>query len=363
MNLPIPMTRLMTRSLSTPLTLSVLAALAMSACSKPPEAAEAAPTPTARSVRVATVTQGPALSPIVATGVVATRDEAKLSFMMAGMVREISVREGDTVRAGQRLATLETTAVDAGVAQARAASDKAQRDLDRGRQLFEQDVITQEQLDDLGTAAAVAKAALDSAQYSRRYAEITAPADGRVLRRLADSRELVAGGQPILLVSRGAGGHTLKLGLPDRDFVHVRVGDNATVRFDAFPRREFAARIIERGEAADPRTGTFAVELAIEAGDVALANGLIGRAEIAANGAGDAKLDYVPLAALVEGAADATQIFTYDAKTQTVSSRKVAVAFITDSSAVLREALPPGSQVVTDGAPYLDDGAAVRIVE
>lgn len=335
----------------------------LGACSSGPEAASPAPTPTARSVRIAHVTQGPALSPIVATGVVATRDEAKLSFMMAGMIRDIAVREGEAVKSGQRLATLETTAVDASVTQARAASDKAQRDLERGRQLFEQDVITQEQLDDLGTAASVAKASLDAAQYSRRYAEITAPADGRVLRRLAEPRELVSGGQPILLVSRGAGGYTLKLGLPDRDFVHVRIGDRASVRFDAYPRREFAAQIIERSEAADPRTGTFAVELAIDAGEAELANGLIGRAEIAASGSGQAQLDYVPLAALVEGAADSTLLFTYDAKTQQVSGHKVAVAFITERSAALREALPPGSQVVTDGAPYLDDGVTVRVVE
>ncbi|HEY1077291.1 MAG TPA: efflux RND transporter periplasmic adaptor subunit [Fontimonas sp.] len=354
-------TRAGVRRLSSFAALTVAAAL-LGGCSKSP-ATDAAPTPSARSVRVAAVTQGPALPPIVATGVVASRDEAKLSFMMAGMVRDIGVREGDTVRAGQRIATLETTAVDAGVTQARAAADKAQRDLDRGRQLFEQDVITQEQLDDLGTAAAVAKAALDSAQYSRRYAEITAPADGRVLRRLAEPRELVNGGQPIVLVSRGAEGHTLKLGLPDRDFVHVRIGDRAKVRFDAYPRREFSAQIIERSEAADPRTGTFAVELSIDAGDVELANGLIGRAEIAASGGSAGTLDYVPLIALVEGAAGATLLFLYDPQTQTVSGRRVAVAFITDSSAALRESLPPGSQVVTEGAPYLDEGASVRVVE
>lgn len=335
----------------------------LGACSSGPEAANPVPTPTARSVRVATVTQGPALSPVVATGVVATRDEAKLSFMMAGMVRDIAVREGQAVKSGQRLATLETTVVDASVTQARAASDKAQRDLERGRQLFEQDVITQEQLDDLGTAASVAKASLDSAQYSRRYAEITAPADGRVLRRLAEPRELVGGGQPILLVSRGAGGYTLKLGLPDRDFVHVRIGDQASVRFDAYPGRQFPAQIIERGEAADPRTGTFAVELAIDAGSTELANGLIGRAEIAASGSGAAQLDYVPLSALVEGAADSTLLYTYDAQTQKVAGRKVAIAFITERNAALRDALPKGSQVVTDGAPYLDDGASVRVVE
>ncbi len=344
------------------------AALLLTACGDTAEAPAPTRADTARPVRVATIERGPALPAVVATGIVSARDEARLSFKTGGLIRDITVRQGDAVKAGQRLATLETIEIDAGVAQAQAAHDKAQRDLERGKGLFEDDVITQEQLDDLGTAADVARAQLQAAQFNRRYSEIVAPADGRVLRRLAEPRELIAAGQPVLHVSRGAGGYTLKLGLPDRDFVQVRIGDPATLRFDAYPGREFDARVVERGEAADMRTGTFPVELEIETGNneapdnAALASGLIGRAEIAASGAGGAQLDYVPLSALVEGNAAATLMFLYDPKTQTVAGTRVSVAFITTDRAALREPLPAGTQVVTDGAPYLDDGAHVRVV-
>lgn len=343
---------------------SVLAA-ALGACSKPAADVAVAPAPKERVVRVAAVEQGPAQPPVIGTGVVAARDEARLSFKAGGVIRDIAVRQGEAVTSGQRLATLETTEIDAAVTQARAAYDKAQRDLERGRRLFADDVLTQEQLDDLGTAAAMAQAQLDAAQFNRRYAEIVAPADGRVLRRLAEPRELIAAGQPVLLVSRGAGGYTLKLGLPDRDFVQVRLGDPATLRFDAWPAREFRARVVERGEAADPRTGTFPVELEIdvEGSGAALASGLIGRAEIAASGAGGAPLDYVPLNALVEGHADSTLLFTYDARSRLVQGRRVAVAFISGTRAALRERLPAGSMVVTDGAPYLEDGVRVRAAD
>ena len=347
------------------LTALLATALLTSACSDS-EGVPAAVPPEARPVRVVAVERGAALPPVIATGVVAAREEAKLSFKLGGVIRSIAVREGEAVKAGQRLATLEAAEIDAGVAQARAAHDKAQRDLERGQQLFKDDVLTQEQLDDLGTAAEVARAQLDAAQFNRRYADITAPADGRVLRRLAEPRELIAAGQPVLLVSRGAGGFTLKLGLPDRDFVQVRLGDPATLRFDAYPGREFQARVIERGEAADPRSGTFPVELEIDAADATdagLASGLIGRAEIAASGAGDAQLDYVPLAALVEGNADSMLVFVHDAATQKVRGQQVAVAFITERRAALRKPLPAGSRVVTEGAPYLHDGDVVRVVE
>lgn len=356
------------RRLSPLLTASVLAA-SLGACSRPAGEVPAQPAPRERAVRVAVVEQGPTQPSVIASGVVAAREEARLSFKTGGVIRDIAVRQGEAVKGGQRLATLETTEIDAAVTQARAAYDKAQRDLERGRKLFADDVLTQEQLDDLGTAAAMAQAQLDAAQFNRRYAEIVAPADGRVLRRLAEPRELIAAGQPVLLVSRGSGGYTLKLGLPDRDFVQVHVGDAATLRFDAWPGRDFRARVVERGEAADPRTGTFPVELEIETGSdagangAALASGLIGRAEIAASGAGGAQLDYVPLSALVEGHADSTLLFLYDARSRLVKGQRVAVAFISGNRAALREALPAASMVVTDGASYLEDGERVRAVD
>lgn len=354
------------RRLSPLLLVSVLAA-GLGACSRPSGEVPAQPAPRERAVRVAVVEKGPAQQPVIASGVVAAREEARLSFKAGGVIRDIAVRQGEAVTSGQRLATLETTEIDAAVAQARAAYDKAQRDLERGRRLFADDVLTQEQLDDLGTAAAMAQAQLDAAQFNRRYAEIVAPADGRVLRRLAEPRELIAAGQPVLLVSRGSGGYTLKLGLPDRDFVQVRLGDAAALRFDAWPGRDFRARVVERGEAADPRTGTFPLELEIETGadtsGAALASGLIGRAEIAASGAGGAQLDYVPLSALVEGHADSTLLFLYDARSRLVQGKRVAVAFISGNRAALREPLPVGSMVVTDGASYLEDGERVRAVD
>src|SRR3546814_17851736 len=57
--------------------------------------------------------------------------------------------------------------------------------------------------------------------------------------------------------------HVLKLGLADRDIVRVGIGDRADVRFDAYPRRHFDATVIQIGHGADPRSGTFPVELEI----------------------------------------------------------------------------------------------------
>ena len=114
-------------------------------------------------------------------------------------------------------------------------SEKAKRDAARGERLYEDKVISLEQLQDLRTQAAMAEAALNSAQFNWNYAAIVAPRDGTVLRRLAEERELVAAGTPVLVLGAQDQGFIVRTGLADREIVQVRIGDAAQVRLDALP--------------------------------------------------------------------------------------------------------------------------------
>jgi len=334
--------------------------LLLSACSKGEPAPVAPPPP--RSVHTSLPQSGPATTPVEASGVVAFRDETRLSFMVPGIVHSIAVREGDTVKAGQLLATLETTQVDAGSTQAREAWMKAKRDLERGEKLFREDVLTREQLDDLGTAERVARAGLSNADFSRNNARITAPASGQVLRRLSEESEMVGAGQPVLTLGDATSGLVLRLGLADREVVRVRSGDTATLRFDAFPGKEFSGRVQEISRATDPRTGTYRVEIAFAPGSVPFVSGLIGRAEINGTALATEQLQYVPLAALVEGDQRSMLVFLLPPGATQVKSARVSVAFVSGDRAALDQPLPAGHAVVTDGAAYLREGETVSVV-
>lgn len=340
--------------------LVVATALTLLACGKAAETP--AESVALQRVHIAQPESGPAAAPLQATGVVAFRDETRLAFMSGGIVRDILVREGDSVKAGQKLATLETTQVDAAATQAREGWLKAQRDLERGKQLFADDVITREQLDDLNTAERVARAGLSAADFNRNYAVITAPGDGRVLRRFAEVRETVGAGQPVLGLGDVSSGMVLRLGLPDRDAVRVRKDDPATLYFDAFPGKRFEGRVIELSQSADSRTGTYRADVAFDAGTTPFVSGLIGRAEIAGTALGDEQLQYIPLSALVEGDQRSMLVFLLPQGGDQVKAARVAVAFVTGDRAALTQPLPAGHAVITDGAAYLRDGERVEIV-
>lgn len=346
------------------LAVSIAAAIVLgsAACSRKPDVTEA---PAPRTVRIATVRSGPAEPPVFASGQAASRDEAKLAFKVGGVIAEIAVREGDVVTAGQRLARIEVNEIDAQVTQASEALRKAERDLERGRKLFQDDVVTREQLDDLTTAAAVARAQSQAAGFNRRYAEIVAGSDGRVLRRLAEPKELIAAGTPVLIVSSAGSGTVLNVGLADRDALRVAIGDDAEVRFEALPDRVFTARVQQVARASDPRTGTWRCELAVDTAQAGLPafSGLIGRARIVPKTSTATARSYLPIEALVEGDQAKARLYLFDPATQKVSGRDLAIAFVSGREVVLADALPEGTQVVTDGAAYLRDGDVVRVAD
>ena len=343
-----------------PPTVAILAAL-LAACGDDTAARPAADPPT--PVRVARVEAVTAAEPVRATGALAGRDEVTLAFKIGGVVARIHADEGETVRAGELLATLDPGEIDAQVSRAASAAAQAERDLARVRALHRDSVVTTSQLEAASTGADVSRASLREARFNQRFARIVAPSGGVVLRRHVEAGELVKPGDPVLVVRAAGAGMVLRVGLPDRDAVRVRIGDAAVVRFDAYPGESFAGRVREVAAGAAHGTGTYEVEIAVDAGGRALASGLVGRAEIAVAGA--RALPAVPVEALVEADGDSASVYRVDATARGAVARRVPVrvAFVRDGRVALSDGPPPGAVVVTAGAAYVDDGALVATAE
>jgi multidrug efflux system membrane fusion protein len=309
---------------------------------------------------------------ITATGTLGAKDEIPLAFKMGGVVARIAVDEGARVRAGQVLAELDLREIDALVAKATAAAQKAGRDAARAERLQKDSVLTLAQLQDAQTMRDVAEADLRAARMNREYAAITAPTDGVVLARGVNPGAQVAPGMRVLLLGSSARGAVLRAGVPDRDALRVRVGDATTVTFDAAPGRTVAGRVRQVAAAADARTGTYTVEVALD-GAADLPSGLVGRVRISsgagraaagtasAGGAGVGVLA-IPAEALVEGAGECGTVFVLDA-TGTVALRRAVVLAGLDGERVLVRGLAPGTRVVTAGAAWLKDSTRVEIAK
>lgn len=324
------------------------------ACSDRQASPMTAPTP----VKTATVTEGPAAAPLEVTGIVAVRDELKLSFKVGGIVQRLAVREGDRIRKGQLLAQLDPTEITAQIDQSAQLAEKAERDRQRAETLYAERLIPLEQLQNARTQAQLATSQLRTARFNGQYATITAPADGVVLRRLVEEREIAAAGQVVLMMGRADSGYVVRFGVADRDAVRLRRGQTLELRLDAWPGETFAAEITQIAGAADAASGLFQIEAALAPTTRPLVSGLVGRvrAEIETGGA---RLPHVPIGAVLEGHDDRARVFVVEG--DVARRRDVHVAFITADSVALRDGVKSGERVIAVGAPYVEDGGRVAV--
>jgi RND family efflux transporter MFP subunit len=333
--------------------LSLLVAACTSHAATPPEADPAIP------VHVAPVQRGEVSRPVRAAGTVGAKDRRDLSFKVGGLVARVDAREGDPVRKGQVLASLDATELEAGVRQAREGLEKARRDRARARTLVAAEVIPRASAEDAETATAVAEAALQAAEFNLRHAVLVAPDDGWVDRRLAEPGEVAAPGRSIVQVSGVARGFVVRVNLPDRDVLGLVPGGSARVTLDASPGEAIPARITEISRSPGRGTGTYQVELRLDArhGARALLNGLTAKVEID-RAVPDAST--VPLAAVTDGDGASGAVFVVEGG----RARRVPVrvAFLQGGRAVLSGDLDGIDAVVTDGASRLTDGARLRLV-
>ncbi|MES2521411.1 MAG: efflux RND transporter periplasmic adaptor subunit [Gemmatimonadota bacterium] len=341
---------------------ATLTATLVSACTSAP-----AEEPVDNFVPVATalVVSDQAADPVIATGTFGSRDDIPLAFKTGGVIARVTVDQGQLVRRGQTLAALDTREIDALVAKATVAWDKATRDEARVARLFTDSVATRTQWQDAQSARDAAAADLAAARVNRDYAIIVAPQDGVILQRVATAGSNIGAGSPVLTLGGAARGRVLKAGLADRDALRVKVGDAATVRFDALPGRTFSGAVTLLAGSADPRTGTYTVELALRDAN-GLPAGLVGRAEIATRTTGTATM--VPVDALVEADADSAVVYTVAGNNAPGDSVSVAKAHRVRISGVHGDraavtGIPEGASVITRGAPYVSDGSRVRVVE
>lgn len=336
--------------------LLLIPCIALIACGKP----SSAPLPKIQDtipVQVAPVTQHTQAHPITTTGVVAYKQAMTLSFKIGGIVQTISVNEGDRIQKGQVIARLSQNEIAAQVTQAKSTADKAKRDLQRFQKLYQDAVITTEQVQNATTAYDIALANLKIARFNQQHALIYAPANGYILRRFVEPNELVGAGTPILHVTSDEQQRVLRLGLTDRDLVSITLGDTATVHFDAYPNRAFQAQVSQIAQQAHPQTGTFEIELTLSKGSL-LKSGFIGRATLYPS-VQQPHLR-IPLNAIVEANASTATIYIPNgnhAQRVVIHPQHIANHFVT----VPISSAQTFTHVITTGSAYLQDGSRIQI--
>jgi len=291
------------------------------------------------------------------SGTLQSSAATKLSFKIGGIVEKILVRESETVTKGQTLAELKMTEINAQVEHAKTAHEKAVRDYDRAKKLYDGSAASLQQKQDAESGLQIAVSNLAIAEFNKRYAQITAPENGKILKKLVEENELVEAGYPALVFGSTDKNWIIKAYLTDQDIIRVHYGDTARVRFDAWPEKIFKAVISEISEAAEANSGLFKVELRLVGKPSRFISGLVAQVNIFSSS--QQRCLFVPISALVKADSDSGNVFTVH--NDIAKSVPVKIIALYKNEIAVYGALQKGDRVITAGAPYLKDGDRVKV--
>jgi len=304
---------------------------------------------------------------VVVSGPVSPYEEMQLGVELSGVrVTALNVDVGQSVRKGQVLLELDSRTLQSELAQADASLKQAQASLSlaqvsytRGDQLAATQLISASQLDELRATrvqaeaqTATARAARDAAQLRRDFAQLRAPADGIISKRLVQPGQVVAAGSELLRLIRD-GRLEWRAELPEADLARVAPGAIVELPYQG---QAVTGRIraVSPGVDSQTRTGTIYADLP-EPGPLRPGVYLEGRI---VTGAGQALM--VPSASVVQRDGHA-YVFTVDDK-QIAHRRRVRTGAVDAGRTEIVEGLKAGERVVAQGAGFLGDGDKVRVV-
>jgi RND family efflux transporter MFP subunit len=286
------------------ISLAVPAALAcLTACSRGRDIAASA-LETVRGAQVVKLQEQTVPNTFAAVGTVRAARTAPLSAQVMGTITAVNVHEGDPVKRGQVLVTLDDAQPRAAVEQAEAAVSAADHEMsateselalaqitfNRMQALYDKKSLSPQEYDegrtrlqsatarrDMARAArGQAEAAFDQARTHLDHTRVHAPFDGIVTERRVDPGALAAPGVPLLTVEAG-GQYRLEAAVDERDLTFVRLGQPVVVSLDTWDGQPLSGKVAQIVPAADPASRSFTVKIDLPP-NKNLRSGVFGRA-------------------------------------------------------------------------------------
>lgn len=167
---------------------------------------------------------------------------AKMSFMISAPVKEVLVKEGDSVTAGQTLVTLSVPDLELAVTKAEFDVKSAQLMFDRSndpyKKIRDNGITTYvmgyvEKRQEAEAKLNAAQAALDQAKADLAQGTLIAPFDGTVIQLDARTGEVTSPGKVAIILGDTANMQIETTDLSERDVPGIKVGQSVVVSIEA----------------------------------------------------------------------------------------------------------------------------------
>jgi RND family efflux transporter MFP subunit len=298
--------------------------------------------------------------------------QASLYAQTAGYLKKWNFEIGSQVREGDVLAEIDTPEVDQQLKQAQATLKQAQAGLDLARVTYQRDqdllqrkVIARQDFDNAESDFRSKEATVNSDQAIALRLEaleafkvLKAPFDGIVTARNTDIGAMVnaGSGTPLFVVAR-VKPLRVYINVPESMAHQVTVGDGAELKFEEFPDRTFAGRVVRTAGAIDPTSRTLLTEVEVPNENGQLFPGAYMQVHLTTGGKEQSLL--IPANTLLFRA-EGTMVGVVGAD-QKVKLKKVKIGKDLGTHLEIVQGLSPEDQVIVNPSSSLANGQTVKV--
>jgi len=283
----------------------------------------------------------------------------RLSFLVGGKINYLAAEEGQMLSRGQLAATLDPTNYSLAKQAADVQVQQFTDEYNRLKIMHDRTSVSESDFKKIGFA-------LDEASTQQRLqgknlsdTKLYSPINGVLLKKLAETGEIVSVGNPILVIADIS---TVKVNayIPENELHNIQLGQTATVEISALD-TSFQGKLTEVGSAADPSSRAFTVKVEVPNPKFLIRPGMV--AEIKLSSRESHPAITIPAEAVLHNTNEESYVYVADQKQNKAFVRKVSTGQVVNNRIEITNGLNNGDVIVTGGQQKLSDGSFVTITK
>lgn len=281
----------------------------------------------------------------------------RLGFMVAGRIDYIGANEGERVYTDRLLASLDPSGYNIAKELADIQVKQIQDEYDRLRSMYEKNSLSESDFAKITFGLQQAKIQQKLHDKNLSDTRLYSPINGILLKKLAETGEIVGTGIPLFIVS-DIRKIRVSAFIPENELHYIRLGQTAYVTVSSL-NDFFEGTVTEVGSAADPASRAFSVKIEAPNPDLLIKPGMIAEVNIGTDVG--ARSLAVPVAAIQRDFNNQCYVFVADTAKNRAFKRYVIIGDLSDNMIEINSGLAEKEIVITGGQQNIVDGSLILI--
>lgn len=291
------------------------------------------------------------------SGSIEADNTVSIGFTVAGRVLTVYVQEGQQVKKGQLLATIEQNTYQNAFAVADAGFEQAQDNFNRLNQLYKKGSLPERDFIAAKVALAQSKANRDIAAKNLADTKLYASFSGIITQKITEIGATAAPGVPAFTIVKTDKVYATAA-ITENEISALKIGNNAKILIPSL-NKEINGKVTIINPQADNFSKTYMVKVRIDNAKGELLPGMIADINITTGNIQNAVI--IPSSAVVRDPDNINYVFILK-ENKTAFKKRVNISSITGASDIIvNEGLQSGDKLIVSGQTNLEDGSPVKL--